>query len=211
MAEKKTQSRSRKTFQTILDTATKQFAQRGYEGARIDEIARQARVNKASLYYHFGDKSGLYNQVLIRVLGGISQRITENIKQASSHEERLRVYILTLSNNIGDSPHFAPILSRAIADTDRELPEQIVQQIMQVFGALFYIIEEGQADGRFRQVSPMVVYHLIVGGLMQYRAGETLRARISSLGETVFERKLDAPFNVAAGHVADIIVNSLRK
>ena len=211
MIEKRTQTRSRKTLEAILDAATEQFARKGYEGARVDDIARQASVNKASLYYHFGDKSGLYEQVLIRVFSGMSLGITENIKQASTHEERLKVFILTLANNIGGSPHFAPILSRTIADTGDELPEQIVQKIMQVFGALFCIIEEGQADGRFRKVSPMVVYNLIVGGLMHYRAGETLRARISTLGETVFERKLDAPFNVAAGQIAEIIVNSLKK
>lgn len=211
MSEKRTYARSRKTVETILDTATEQFAEKGFEGARIDEIARLAGLNKASLYYHFGDKSLLYKEVLIRVLTGISQRITAEVKQATSHEERLRVFISVLSNNIGSSPHFAPILSRAIADSGRKLPDQIVQQIMQVFGALFYIIEEGQTDGRFRQVSPMVVFHLIVGGLMHYQAGETLRARISSMGEAVFERKLDAPFEEAAGHVADVIVNALRK
>ena len=210
MIEKMTQDRTQKTIENILEAATEQFARKGYEGARVDEIARQASVNKASLYYHFVDKSGLYEQVLIRALGGLSLRITDNIKQATTHRERLRAFILTLGNNIETSPHLAAILSRAITDTGGKLPDPIIKQIMQIFGVLFCIIEEGQADGRFRPVNPLVVYNLIVGGLIHYRAGEKIQTQINSLGEKVFERKLEDPFDVAIGQVSEIILNSLQ-
>ena len=40
----------------ILVAAAAEFASRGYAGARVDRIARRARVNKAMLYYHFSNK-----------------------------------------------------------------------------------------------------------------------------------------------------------
>jgi AcrR family transcriptional regulator len=48
----------------ILEAATEQFAAKGLAGARVDEIAREAQVNKQLVYYYFGGKLELYNEVL---------------------------------------------------------------------------------------------------------------------------------------------------
>jgi AcrR family transcriptional regulator len=44
----------------ILAAAAAEFAERGFAGARVDRIARRARVNKAMIYYHFASKQRLY-------------------------------------------------------------------------------------------------------------------------------------------------------
>ena len=50
----------------ILDAASAVFAELGFAGARVDDIAERAGVNKAMLYYHVGDKQALYSAVLLR-------------------------------------------------------------------------------------------------------------------------------------------------
>ena len=54
----------RDTRQQILDTAKKEFAQHGLEGARVDIIAAHAKINKAMIYYHFQSKENLYQAVI---------------------------------------------------------------------------------------------------------------------------------------------------
>ena len=51
----------------ILDIATREFADRGYNGARVDEIATKTRTTKRMIYYYFGSKEQLYIAVLERV------------------------------------------------------------------------------------------------------------------------------------------------
>ena len=53
-----------RTSAAILEAAVKEFTEKGYGGARIDEIARRAGANKRSLYYYFGGKEALYLAVL---------------------------------------------------------------------------------------------------------------------------------------------------
>jgi AcrR family transcriptional regulator len=53
-----------RTRAEILDVATEHFAEHGYSGARVDEIAEQTRTTKRMLYYYFGSKEGLYTEVL---------------------------------------------------------------------------------------------------------------------------------------------------
>ena len=65
-------SRDRERTQgEILDVATKEFAQHGYSGARVDEIAERTRTTKRMLYYYFGSKEGLFVAVLERAYAAI--------------------------------------------------------------------------------------------------------------------------------------------
>ena len=55
-----------RTRAEILEVATHEFAQRGYSGARVDEIADQTSTTKRMIYYYFGGKEQLYIAVLER-------------------------------------------------------------------------------------------------------------------------------------------------
>jgi AcrR family transcriptional regulator len=52
------------TRELLLDAAAAAFAERGFDGARVDDIATRAGVNKALIYTYYGDKEGLYRAVL---------------------------------------------------------------------------------------------------------------------------------------------------
>src|SRR6201999_3280476 len=60
-----------RTRAEILDVATAEFAEHGYSGARVDEIAERTRTTKRMLYYYFESKEGLYTAVLERAYAQI--------------------------------------------------------------------------------------------------------------------------------------------
>src|ERR1039458_4346280 len=59
----------------ILEAAAQEFAEYGIAGARTDAIAREARVNKALLYYYFKDKETLYGAVLDDAFSGLKTAV----------------------------------------------------------------------------------------------------------------------------------------
>lgn len=61
----------------ILAAARKIFSEKGLEGARVDEIAECAKINKRMLYHYFGNKEDLYTEVLRRNLDIICQASLE--------------------------------------------------------------------------------------------------------------------------------------
>ena len=63
---KATSRNPRQTRERILEAALDEFAAKGFAGARVDVIARQAHINKRMLYHYFGDKEGLFREVLRR-------------------------------------------------------------------------------------------------------------------------------------------------
>jgi AcrR family transcriptional regulator len=53
-----------RTRERILEAALAEFAEKGFAGARVDAIADSASINKRMLYHYFGDKEGLFREVL---------------------------------------------------------------------------------------------------------------------------------------------------
>jgi AcrR family transcriptional regulator len=64
MGDQKIREKRDESIRQILDAAMEVFAEAGYEGARVDEIARRAGINKAMVYYRIGDKKTLYQEVI---------------------------------------------------------------------------------------------------------------------------------------------------
>src|ERR1700683_5787195 len=71
------QARDLTTAQRIVATAASMFAEQGLAGARMDEIARAAKVNKALLYYYFRSKEELHRFVLETLLSQLRARVWE--------------------------------------------------------------------------------------------------------------------------------------
>src|SRR5438128_6417175 len=66
------------TQQRILTAALNEFAKKGFAGARVDEIARRARVNKRMLYHYFGNKEDLYRETFRWKMAGKVQVMRQN-------------------------------------------------------------------------------------------------------------------------------------
>ena len=62
-----------RTRAELLAVATEVFAESGYSGARVDEIAERTRTTKRMIYYYFGGKEGLYMAVLENAYRGIRE------------------------------------------------------------------------------------------------------------------------------------------
>src|SRR5438270_4620285 len=94
-----------KTRAAILNAALEEFAHEGVTGARTDEIARRAGVNKALLYYYFKDKEGLYAAALDQVFSGLHERVATVLERADlPPRERLLLYAQTHFDYIASAP-----------------------------------------------------------------------------------------------------------
>ena len=82
----------RRTRERILSAALREFAGKGFAGARVDAIARRAAVNKRMLYHYFGNKEKLFRAVLRQK---IAERRTWAANLSSDPAERLPFWFKT--------------------------------------------------------------------------------------------------------------------
>jgi len=76
------------TQQKILDAATQVFSEKGFYGARVDEIAARAGVNKAMLYYYFKNKEKLFEELINRYREENAKIIGNLLKNTDWNDEK---------------------------------------------------------------------------------------------------------------------------
>jgi AcrR family transcriptional regulator len=146
----------------LFRAAALEFSERGYDAAGTDRIAARARVNKAMLYYHFGSKRDLYLEVvrdMVRTVGGRARAIADGPGTA---EHKLDVWVATIVEEAAARPWFAPIMLREIAAGAPHFDSSTFQLMNDVYAAVRDIIAQGQRDGVFRQVDPLLTHLTIM-------------------------------------------------
>jgi AcrR family transcriptional regulator len=93
-------TRAADTRERLLQAALEVIAEQGYEAATIREICRRASANVAAVHYHFGDKKQLYLAIFENVFELLRRRRTSFLPADAPAEERLRIYIRALFEEI---------------------------------------------------------------------------------------------------------------
>lgn len=84
-----TETRQPSTASLIVERAAELFANKGFSGTSIREIAEAAGVTKPTLYYYFGSKEGLIRHIIGGVMAGLAESMASHIDGARSLRESL--------------------------------------------------------------------------------------------------------------------------
>lgn len=162
-----------KTRAAILKAALEEFSYEGVAGARTDEIARRAGVNKALLYYYFKDKEGLYAATLDEVFAGVSARLQAALDSEGSPRQRLLGYVEAHFDFIAGSPLYPRLVQREFMRTGGRTLSPMASRILERYGKPVYqklgaLIREGIAAGEFRKVDPDQTVTSLLGLIIFY-------------------------------------------
>jgi AcrR family transcriptional regulator len=178
-----------RTRTEILDVATREFADRGFAGARVDEIAARTRTTKRMIYYYFGGKEQLYVAVLERAYATAREaeravdvdhldpraairRLAElTFDHHESHPDFIRLVSI---ENIHHAEHMAK--SERLANLNTPAIDLIAR-----------ILERGRADGVFHRDVDPVDLHAMISAFCVFRV-----ANRHTFG-TLFGRDLTDP------------------
>ena len=153
----------------ILNAAAREFAERGYAGARVDRIARRAAVNKAMLYYHFKSKQQLYRTLLRQMFTRAAERLQAIAGSNAAPAAKVDGVIAAIA------------MLREVAEGGAHLDRATLLALASVPRAVAAIVEEGVASGAFRAVHPVFAYFSVLAPIVFYLAGTPIRKEISHL------------------------------
>lgn len=197
--------------QAILSAATQVFAEKGYDGARIEEIAERAGINKAGLYYHLGNKADIYAAVFHELMVNTIQSIEQRIANETSPEAKLKAYANELAVNVDGYQFVAPMMMREIISGAKNLPDECLGMIMQLMMSLKLILDEGVEQGVFEPVNPMIIHMLIINTLLFYISGEEMRKRLMAAAGDQLDFNHVQNSAELADVVTSLVLNAIRK
>jgi AcrR family transcriptional regulator len=159
----------RSTRDVILDAAERRFAERGFAGVSVREIAGDAGLkNQASLYHHFKNKKALYEAVLERGLAPIIELVagSETVGDTSDPVlDRMVDYLAT-------RPHLPRLIQRAGLDDSKALRGTVSRLLAPLYNSGLRVLAGSSGTWSESEIPHLAagLYHLIFG----YFANATL-------------------------------------
>ncbi|MBN1340301.1 MAG: TetR/AcrR family transcriptional regulator [Bacteroidales bacterium] len=125
----------------ILEAAKKVFVLKGMDGARMQEIADEAGINKALLHYYFRSKDKLFEAVFRDSMAGFFPNLLGLMMQKTPIREKIRIFTSEYIQMIQQNPHIPMFVLHELSLNPRRIAEMIketginpdffIQQIMQ--------------------------------------------------------------------------------
>ncbi len=148
----------------IRAAATRLFAERGYDGASMGDLAAHVGIRKASLFHHFESKQALYADVLSNILSDVAAAIVNSGKSAMSFPERVDFITDSLIDLFYAKPYAARLLFRETMNVQAETRVELLGALGAVYSTGIRFVEEGQAAGEFsRALAPAHTVFSFVG------------------------------------------------
>jgi AcrR family transcriptional regulator len=167
----KRQRDATQTRNEILDVATKEFADQGYAGARVDQIAAQTRTTKRMIYYYFGSKEQLYTAVLKRAYGAIRNAEQQiDVEHLDPVQAIRRLAELTFDHH-ESHPHFIRLVSIENIHRAEHLRRSpgLANLNMPAIELIAKILDRGRTSGAFTRSVDAVDLHMMISAFCVFR------------------------------------------
>lgn len=156
------------TEEKVIKAAIKEFAEHGFAGARMDRIAKNAKVNKAMIYYHYKSKEKLYEAILSIHTEGIHNFVKNIIPNGEADINQIYSLIsnfLEYLNNLG--PEFIKIMIREFASGGKYIRSFVFPKLIAPLSSLLIenIVKEIERKS-IRAVHPFYTFQQIIGSII---------------------------------------------
>jgi AcrR family transcriptional regulator len=157
----------------ILEAAVRVFAEHGYHGARVGDIAEDAGVAHGLLYHYFASKEEVLRTIFVENWGQLIARfraVEESDEPAALKLEGIAKILLRTWRN---DPALVTVMVREVARSEH-LRGQVVE-VREAFAIIQRVIEEGQSANEFRRdLDPRFASWIVYGGLEEVLTGWVL-------------------------------------
>ena len=138
----------------ILRAAEKEFANKGFAGARVDKIAKSAGLDKATLYYYFRTKQDIYKSVLMEVTQAFTDLSSKGLERDTDPGEELAAFVDILVDFLEQHKSFALILRREFSEPGSKRRTVLYKSLAPLMHRVRDYIIQDVEKGEMRKVDP---------------------------------------------------------
>ncbi|WP_329046760.1 TetR family transcriptional regulator [Amycolatopsis sp. NBC_01488] len=170
-SEAERQRDKERTRADILAVATREFADKGYTGARVDEIAARTSTTKRMIYYYFGGKEQLYLAVLEKAYLTIRALEKHVDVERLDPEDALRQLAALTFDHHEANPDFIRLVSiENIHRAEHLAQSEILPGLADpALGGITRILQRGREAGRFRADADALDVHMVISSFCVFR------------------------------------------
>jgi len=156
--------------QRIIEAAIAEFARKGLDGARVDEIARRSGINKTLLYHHIGNKDRLFTAALEATYQTIRERQRDFVARQMDPETGVRQLVHLLMSIWVEHTEYGKLLASENFHGGKHVKRSklIGEMYQQLVDALNDLLQSGVAKGIFRPGIDPIDLYISISSLSAY-------------------------------------------
>ena len=184
----------------ILENALPLFAEKGFTGVSMRDIARAVGISAAALYHHFPDKHSLYMDTVQHAFADISQGFVDALRADVPAEKRLERYVRTLARQVSGNPVLRRFHQRMMLEGDEDM--------LKIMSTRIFKDQYQAATDLARELAPGADAHMLVfsisGLVVHHFDMASLRRCFRG------HRKQHEDVDYIVDHVCSLLLNGLK-
>ncbi len=180
----------------IINIAIELFAEKGFEGTSIRELAARADVNIAMVNYYFGSKDKLFEAMIEHKASYMRERLEEIVNDKSKSDiEKIDTVIETYVNRILSQHNYHRLIHQELMLQQREFVHNSIIELFSInLQIMKSIIVQGVENGVFKKVDPELTSASLTGTINQVMLSKSMCGMLLSQGSPLLNPYTDAAF-----------------
>src|SRR5215813_2884519 len=162
----------------ILEAARGEFAQHGFGGARLQDIAARAQLSHPTLLYHFGSKEGLYAAVIEQAMQDWAAMTSLAIAGGKGGFDRVATLIDAGFVFFASHHDFVVIWRREAIEGGGRLEQAMADHMRPFLDQAVGFLRREMDAGRLREHDPIELMQTVYGAVMSFFSDAGFRTRL---------------------------------
>ena len=200
-------NRSTEIETKILKTAKQVFLKKGMAGARMQDIADQAKINKSLLHYYFKNKQTLYEIIFHQVFSLLAPQIDKIMNDDSAIEDKIRNFTSSYFSFRNQHPYFSSFIIHELNENPEFFQKLKTHPKFPNIDKFKNQVDREINQGILNQISAEQLFINIISlNIFPFMAESFLRA-LTDCDQKTYKALLDS----RKTEVADFIINSIKR
>jgi TetR/AcrR family transcriptional regulator len=195
------------TEERIVQAAEKVFIEKGMAGARMQQIADEAGINKALLHYYYRSKEKLFSIIFRSAVKAMVPNLIKSYQRGKGHfNDKIRKFVEAYLNIIEKNPHIPGFVIHELNNR----PEDLIKMLSELNLDISFIISDIEAEIEKGNIKPIEPIHLLVNIVSLCIFPIVARPMITGIFFKGDKKDYKDFIKSRKDHVADFIIESIK-